>query len=89
MRLQSKQIFEKLTPDLAQDILKKGNKKFVNTLKINRNLFQKANITSTEQYPFAIILSCIDSRTSSEFILDLGLGDIFSIRIAGNVVNAI
>jgi carbonic anhydrase len=59
----------------------------MNNLKINRNLLQQANDTSDGQHPFAVILSCIDSRTSAELIFDQGLGDIFSIRIAGNIVN--
>jgi carbonic anhydrase len=69
------------------DILKEGNKRFVNNLKVNRNLLQQANETSDGQHPFAVILSCIDSRTSAELIFDQGLGDIFSVRIAGNIIN--
>jgi carbonic anhydrase len=59
----------------------------VNNLKSNRNLLEQVNATRDEQWPFAIILSCIDSRTSAELIFDQGLGDIFSVRIAGNIVN--
>jgi carbonic anhydrase len=69
------------------ELLKEGNKRFVNNLKINRNLLQQANDTSDGQHPFAVILSCIDSRTSAELIFDQGLGDIFSVRIAGNIIN--
>lgn len=76
-----------LTPTDATNLLKEGNKRFVNNLKINRNLLQQVNETSDGQYPFAVILSCIDSRTSAELIFDQGLGDIFSIRIAGNILN--
>jgi carbonic anhydrase len=76
-----------ITPAMALDILKNGNKRFVNNLKTNRNLLQQANETSDEQHPFAVILSCIDSRTSVELIFDQGLGDVFSIRIAGNIIN--
>ena len=72
---------------MALSLLEEGNKRFVNNLKINRNLLQQANETSDGQHPFAIILSCIDSRTSAELIFDQGLGDIFSIRIAGNIIN--
>jgi carbonic anhydrase len=72
---------------MAIDILKKGNERFQNNLKANRNLLEQVNETSEGQHPFAIILSCIDSRTSAELIFDQGLGDIFSVRIAGNVVN--
>lgn len=76
-----------LTPALALQILKDGNARFMNNLKANRNLLQQVNETSTGQFPFAVILSCIDSRTSAELIFDQGLGDIFSVRIAGNFVN--
>lgn len=76
-----------ITPAKALDFLKEGNERFINNLKANRDLLQQANETRDGQWPFAVILSCIDSRTSSELIFDQGLGDIFSIRIAGNVVN--
>jgi carbonic anhydrase len=75
------------TPMQALDFLKEGNTRFMNNLKANRDLLQQANDTRDNQFPFATILSCIDSRTSAELIFDQGLGDIFSIRIAGNVVN--
>ena len=76
-----------LTPEKAIEILKKGNERFVNNLKANRNLLKQVNETSDGQHPFAVILSCIDSRTSAELIFDQGLGDVFSIRIAGNILN--
>ncbi len=76
-----------LTPEKAVELLKDGNKRFVNNLNINRNLLRQVNETSAEQNPFAFVLSCIDSRTSAELIFDQGLGDIFSCRIAGNVLN--
>lgn len=76
-----------ITPSKALEFLKEGNARFVNNLKMSRNLLQQANETRDGQWPFAVILSCIDSRTSAELIFDQGLGDIFSIRIAGNVVN--
>ena len=76
-----------ITPQKALELLKKGNERFVNNLKINRNLLSQMNDTSEGQFPFAIILSCIDSRTSAELIFDQGLGDIFSCRIAGNIIN--
>ena len=76
-----------ITPQQAIEFLKEGNERFVNNLKANRDLLQQANETRDGQWPFAVILSCIDSRTSAELIFDQGLGDIFSIRIAGNVVN--
>lgn len=76
-----------ITPLRALEILKEGNSRFVNNLMVDRNLLMQANETREGQWPFAVILSCIDSRTSAELIFDQGLGDIFSIRIAGNVVN--
>lgn len=76
-----------INPNMALELLKEGNKRFVNNLKANRNLLQQANETSDGQHPFAVILSCIDSRTSAELIFDQGLGDVFSVRIAGNIVN--
>lgn len=87
MRTHSKETQSHLTPDLALEILKEGNGRFVQNLKANRNLLQQVNETSSGQFPFATILSCIDSRTSAELIFDQGLGDIFSIRIAGNILN--
>lgn len=87
MKTLTKEMQASITPTMALELLKEGNKRFVNNLKINRNLLQQANETSDGQHPFAVILSCIDSRTSAELIFDQGLGDIFSVRIAGNIVN--
>lgn len=87
MRTLTKEMQDAITPAQALELLKDGNKRFVNNLKINRNLLQQANETSDGQHPFAVILSCIDSRTSAELIFDQGLGDVFSVRIAGNIVN--
>jgi len=87
MRTQSKETQSQLTPALALQILKEGNDRFIKNLKANRNLLQQVNETSDGQHPFAVILSCIDSRTSAELIFDQGLGDIFSVRIAGNILN--
>jgi len=87
MRTQTKEIQTSLTPQKAYEILVDGNRRFVNNLRFNRNLLQQVNETSEGQHPFAIVLSCIDSRTSAELIFDQGLGDIFSARLAGNVVN--
>lgn len=78
---------DSLTPTDALQILKDGNARFCANLKANRNLLQQMNDTSDGQWPFAVVLSCIDSRTSAELIFDQGLGDIFSIRIAGNFLN--
>ncbi len=87
MKTLTKDMQLSLTPQNAIDILKKGNDRFINNLRANRNLLQQVNETSAGQHPFATILSCIDSRTSAELIFDQGLGDIFSIRIAGNILN--
>jgi len=87
MKTLTKELLDSISPAQAIELLKDGNKRFVNNLKINRNLLQQANETSDGQHPFAVILSCIDSRTSAELIFDQGLGDIFSVRIAGNIIN--
>jgi carbonic anhydrase len=87
MTILAKEIRDSLTPEAAVQLLKEGNSRFVNNLSIDRNLLRQVNETSDGQYPFAFILSCIDSRTSAELIFDQGLGDIFSCRIAGNVLN--
>ncbi len=76
-----------ISPEKALQFLKEGNQRFVNNLKMNRNLLEQVNDTREGQFPFAVILSCIDSRTSAELIFDQGLGDIFSVRIAGNFSN--
>jgi carbonic anhydrase len=82
---------QSLTPQKALSFLKEGNERFLNNLRINRNLLQLVNETADQQFPFTAILSCSDSRISTELIFDQGLGDIFSIRLAGNVasINAI
>jgi carbonic anhydrase len=87
MRIHTRKTQEGLTPQLALEILKEGNERFVNNIKVHRDLLEQVNETSSGQFPFAAILSCIDSRTSAELIFDQGLGDIFSIRIAGNILN--
>lgn len=87
MRTLTKEAQQALTPKDAVTLLKEGNERFIHNLKLNRNLLQQVNDTSDGQYPFAVILSCIDSRTSAELIFDQGLGDIFSVRIAGNILN--
>lgn len=87
MKTLNKEMQDAITPVMAVEILKEGNKRFANNLKANRNLLQQANETSDGQHPFAVILSCIDSRTSAELIFDQGLGDVFSVRIAGNIIN--
>ena len=76
-----------ISPEKALQFLKEGNQRFVNNLKVNRNLLEQVNDTREGQWLFAAVLSCIDSRTSAELVFDQGLGDIFSIRIAGNFAN--
>jgi len=76
-----------ITPDIAIQLLKEGNERFVASNMANRNLLDQVSDTASGQYPFATVLSCIDSRVSAELIFDQGVGDIFSARVAGNIVN--
>lgn len=87
MKTITKEMQHKITPQQAVDLLQQGNQRFIQNLRFNRNFLQQMNETAEGQYPFATILSCIDSRTPAELIFDQGLGDIFSVRIAGNIVN--
>ena len=87
MKTHTKETQSTVVPEKALQFLREGNYRFLNNLKANRNLLQQVNETRDGQFPFAVVLSCIDSRTSAELIFDQGLGDVFSIRIAGNVVN--
>lgn len=87
MRTHNKLSQSNTTPEMALQILKEGNERFVSNLRINRNLLQMVNDTKEGQWPVAAIVSCMDSRTSAELIFDQGLGDIFSIRLAGAVVS--
>lgn len=76
-----------ITPDVAINLLKEGNHRFQTNSEVERNLLEQVSDTSTGQYPFATVLHCVDSRVSAELIFDQGIGDLFSIRIAGNFVN--
>lgn len=87
MKTLNKELQASITPRKALEILKTGNERFVSNLQAHRDLLEQVNDTRDGQWPFATILSCIDSRTSAELIFDQGLGDIFSVRIAGNIVN--
>ena len=87
MRKHSKEFLENLTPYQAYELLQEGNKRFISNLNADHDHLEFINQTREGQYPFAVILSCMDSRTSAELVFDQGLGDLFSIRIAGNVVN--
>ncbi|MBC2838054.1 carbonic anhydrase family protein [Robiginitalea sp. SC105] len=87
MKAHTKETQATMTPAKALNFLKEGNQRFQHNLKANRNLLEQVNDTADGQFPFATILSCIDSRVSAELVFDQGLGDIFSIRIAGNFIN--
>lgn len=87
MKAHTKETQATMTPEKSLQYLKEGNQRFQNNLKANRNLLEQVNDTREGQFPFATILSCIDSRVSAELVFDQGLGDIFSARIAGNFVN--
>lgn len=87
MITQTKETQSELTPDLVLDMLKKGNERFLQNKTIDRLFLEQVKITDKGQYPFAAILGCIDSRVPMEIVFDLGIGDIFSTRVAGNIVN--
>ncbi|UWX54821.1 carbonic anhydrase family protein [Maribacter litopenaei] len=87
MKAHTRETQATMTPEKSLQFLKEGNQRFQNNLKANRNLLEQVNDTSEGQFPFATILSCIDSRVSAELVFDQGLGDIFSVRIAGNFAN--
>ena len=87
MEKHSKEYLQNLTPSKGYELLVEGNKRFINNLKTDHDHLELINLTRDGQYPFAVILSCMDSRTSVELIFDQGLGDLFSIRVAGNIVN--
>ena len=87
MRKHSKEYLQNLTPYQGYELLQEGNRRFINNLKTDHDHLELINQTREGQYPFAVILSCMDSRTSTELIFDQGLGDLFSIRVAGNIVN--
>jgi len=87
MKTFTKEMQDSTTPAQALQLLKDGNKRFVNGERSDRNLLEQADQTAKGQFPFAVTLSCIDSRTSIEHIFDLGMGDVFSTRIAGNFIN--
>jgi carbonic anhydrase len=84
---QTKELQDKTTPADALQMLKEGNNRFVENVMFQRNLPEQMHATAKGQYPFAIVLSCIDSRVAPEITFDEGLGDIFDARIAGNFVN--
>ena len=87
MNTQNKQSQDAIKPQDALQMLKEGNARFCHNLRADRDLLQQVNATADGQWPFAAIVSCIDSRASVELIFDQGIGDVFSARIAGNFVN--
>ena len=87
MITQTKATQAALTPESALKLLKEGNQRFVQQNQTARDLIEQVKQTTSGQYPFATILSCIDSRVSAELVIDQGVGDIFSARVAGNIVN--
>ncbi|MDG1804721.1 carbonic anhydrase family protein [Flavicella sp.] len=87
MKAQTKETQQLFTPESVIETLKTGNERFVANNKLNRDLNNQVSDTSGGQFPFAVVLSCIDSRVPAEIIFDQGIGDIFSVRVAGNVVN--
>ncbi len=87
MKTFTKELQEQMTPEKAIDMLKAGNKRFVESRKEDRDLLLQMNQTSGGQYPFAALLSCIDSRVPAELVFDQGIGDVFNVRVAGNIVN--
>jgi carbonic anhydrase len=87
MKAHTKETQATITPAAAINLLKEGNKRFVSHQEVERDLLGQVADTSTGQYPFATVLHCVDSRVSAELVFDQGIGDIFSIRIAGNFVN--
>ena len=87
MKTQTKETQQNITPNNAQEILKTGNERFVKNLRSTKNFQEQVITTSGCQYPFAVVLSCIDSRVPAEIVFDQGIGDLFSVRVAGNIVN--
>lgn len=87
MKAQTQAAQSAMTPDSALQTLKEGNSRFVSSNMTSRDLIDQVSDTSGGQFPFATVLGCIDSRVSAELIFDQGVGDIFSVRIAGNFVN--
>ena len=87
MSTTTKEIQSKTSALKVLEILKEGNQRFVNRDPKSRNLIEQVNTTSTGQFPLAVVISCIDSRVPTEMIFDQGIGDIFCVRVAGNVIN--
>ncbi len=84
----SRDVRDALTPEQVLGILREGNQRFRTGQRLTRDLVRQVSATATGQSPMAVVLSCIDSRTPAELIFDLGIGDVFSVRIAGNVARS-
>ena len=78
---------EKLTPRQALDILIEGNQRFKNNVQREHDMLSVRDVIKEKQHPFASVLGCSDSRTTVELIFDQNLGDIFSVRLAGNIAS--
>ena len=87
MKAHTKETQAAMTPESSLQALRDGNQRFINASQLVRDLNAQVDATSMGQYPFATVLHCIDSRVSAEHVFDQGIGDLFSIRIAGNFVN--
>jgi carbonic anhydrase len=87
MKTQTKQTQENIDPGYAIQLLKEGNWRFEQNVRAQRDLRSQVKDTENGQYPFAAVLSCIDSRVPAELVFDQGIGDIFSVRVAGNIIN--
>lgn len=87
METLTKQLQSKITPLKALEMLKEGNKRFLNKQQTDRDLNEQVAATAGGQFPFAAILGCIDSRVPAEHVFDMGVGDVFNARVAGNIVN--
>ncbi len=83
----TRELQEKVTPDQVLQILRDGNERFRTGKQLTRDFTRQLAATAEGQHPIAVVLSCIDSRTPAEIIFDMGLGDIFSVRVAGNVTS--
>ena len=87
MYTQSPERLDRMSPADALELLKQGNRRFTSNARLNRNLLEQVEETKGGQWPFAVVLGCIDSRAPAELIFDQGVGDIFNVRIAGNFLN--
>lgn len=83
----TKEIQDSISPNRAVEMLKEGNQRFLDKNELDRDFHLQVSQTSSGQFPYAVVLSCIDSRVPVELVLDQGVGDIFSARVAGNIIN--